>query len=40
MAGLPPLRPQRQRDIQNYNDRYEVQNCELVNPADLSTGAD
>ena len=24
-------------DISNYNDRYEVQNCELVNLADLST---
>src|SRR2546430_1424130 len=27
-------------DIVNYNDRYEVQNCELVNLADLDTGAD
>ncbi|MCD4739405.1 MAG: alpha amylase C-terminal domain-containing protein [Anaerolineae bacterium] len=26
-------------DIQNYNDRWEVQNCELVNLADLNTGA-
>lgn len=26
-------------DIQNYSDRYEVQNCELVNLADLDTGA-
>ncbi|SNT63926.1 alpha-amylase [Asanoa hainanensis] len=26
-------------DIQNYGDRYEVQNCELVNLADLDTGA-
>jgi alpha-amylase len=26
-------------DIQNYNDRYEVQNCELANLADLDTGA-
>jgi alpha-amylase len=26
-------------DIVNYNDRYEVQNCELVNLADLDTGA-
>lgn len=26
-------------DIQNYNDRYEVQNCELVNLADLDTGS-
>ena len=27
-------------DIVNYNDRYEVQNCELANLADLDTGAD
>ena len=27
-------------DIWNYNDRYEVQNCELVNLADLNSGAD
>jgi len=27
-------------DIVNYNDRYEVQNCELVNLADLDTGAE
>ncbi|MEV0715543.1 alpha-amylase family protein [Asanoa sp. NPDC050611] len=27
-------------DIRNYGDRYEVQNCELVNLADLNTGAD
>jgi len=27
-------------DIRNYNDRYEVQNCELVNLADLDTGAE
>lgn len=27
-------------DIQNYSDRWEVQNCELVNLADLDTGAD
>ncbi|GIF75931.1 alpha-amylase [Asanoa siamensis] len=26
-------------DIRNYGDRYEVQNCELVNLADLDTGA-
>ncbi|NJN18612.1 MAG: ATPase [Oscillochloris sp.] len=26
-------------DIQNYGDRYEVQNCELVNLADLNTGS-
>ncbi len=26
-------------DIVNYSDRYEVQNCELVNLADLNTGA-
>src|SRR5687767_1132188 len=26
-------------DIANYNDRYEVQNCELANLADLDTGA-
>ncbi len=26
-------------DIVNYNDRYEVQNCELANLADLDTGA-
>lgn len=26
-------------DIQNYGDRYEVQNCELVNLADLDTGS-
>ncbi|HXH78875.1 alpha-amylase family protein [Nocardioides sp.] len=26
-------------DIVNYGDRYEVQNCELVNLADLDTGA-
>ncbi|MDG4825371.1 alpha-amylase family protein [Asanoa sp. WMMD1127] len=26
-------------DIRNYNDRYEVQHCELVNLADLDTGA-
>ncbi|SCG44912.1 alpha-amylase [Micromonospora humi] len=27
-------------DIANYNDRYEVQNCELVNLADLKTESD
>lgn len=27
-------------DIVNYHDRYEVQNCELVNLADLKTGSD
>ena len=27
-------------DIVNYNDRYEVQNCELVDLADLATGSD
>jgi alpha-amylase len=27
-------------DIQNYNDRFEVQNCELVNLSDLNTGSD
>jgi alpha-amylase len=27
-------------DIANYNDRWEVQNCELVNLADLDTGSD
>lgn len=27
-------------DIVNYFDRYEVQNCELVNLADLNTGSD
>jgi alpha-amylase len=27
-------------DIVNYHDRYEVQNCELVNLADLDTGAE
>jgi alpha-amylase len=27
-------------DIVNYNDRYEVQNCELVDLADLDTGAE
>ncbi len=27
-------------DIVNYNDRYEVQNCELVNLSDLDTGSD
>jgi alpha-amylase len=27
-------------DIRNYGDRYEVQNCELVNLADLDTGAE
>ncbi|MEV1288008.1 alpha-amylase family protein [Micromonospora sp. NPDC049679] len=27
-------------DIANYGDRYEVQNCELVNLADLNTGSD
>ncbi len=27
-------------DIQNYGDRWEVQNCELVNLADLDTGAE
>ncbi|GII25417.1 alpha-amylase [Planosporangium mesophilum] len=27
-------------DIVNYNDRYEVQNCELANLADLATGSD
>ncbi len=27
-------------DIVNYNDRYEVQNCELANLADLNTGAE
>jgi alpha-amylase len=27
-------------DIVNYNDRYEVQNCELVNLADLDTGSE
>jgi alpha-amylase len=27
-------------DIRNYNDRYEVQNCELADLADLDTGAD
>lgn len=27
-------------DIWNYNDRYEVQNCELVNLADLKTESD
>ena len=27
-------------DIVNYNDRYEVQNCELVNLADLKTESD
>jgi alpha-amylase len=27
-------------DIVNYNDRYEVQNCELANLADLDTGSD
>lgn len=27
-------------DIANYGDRFEVQNCELVNLADLNTGAD
>ena len=27
-------------DIQNYNDRYEVQNCELDNLADLKTESD
>ncbi len=26
-------------DIQNYQDRWEVQNCELVNLADLDTGS-
>ncbi|MDJ0797844.1 MAG: alpha-amylase family protein [Calothrix sp. MO_167.B12] len=26
-------------DIQNWNDRYEVQNCELLNLSDLDTGA-
>ena len=26
-------------DIVNYNDRYEVQNCELANLADLDTGS-
>ncbi|WP_084430045.1 alpha-amylase [Kibdelosporangium aridum] len=26
-------------DIVNYNDRFEVQNCELVNLADLDTGS-
>ncbi|MDR7303808.1 alpha-amylase [Haloactinomyces albus] len=26
-------------DIENYQDRYEVQNCELVNLADLATGS-
>jgi alpha-amylase len=26
-------------DIVNYNDRYEVQNCELANLADLDTAA-
>ncbi len=26
-------------DIQNYGDRWEVQNCELLNVADLDTGA-
>ncbi len=26
-------------DIRNYSDRWEVQNCELVNLADLNTGA-
>jgi alpha-amylase len=26
-------------DIQNYGDRWEVQNCELVNLADLNTGS-
>ncbi len=25
-------------DIKNFNDRYEVQNCELLNLADLNTG--
>jgi alpha-amylase len=27
-------------DIQNYQDRFQVQNCELSNLADLNTGAD
>ncbi len=27
-------------DIVNYGDRYEVQNCELVDLADLATGSD
>ncbi|HSH02881.1 MAG TPA: carbohydrate-binding module family 20 domain-containing protein [Anaerolineae bacterium] len=27
-------------DIQNYGDRWEVQNCELVNLADLDTGSE
>ncbi len=27
-------------DISNYQDRWEVQNCELVNLADLNTGSD
>ena len=27
-------------DIANYNDRYEVQNCELVNLSDLKTESD
>jgi alpha-amylase len=27
-------------DIRNYGDRYEVQNCELDNLADLATGSD
>lgn len=27
-------------DIQNYNDRWEVQTCELVNLADLDTGSE
>jgi alpha-amylase len=27
-------------DIVNYNDRYEVQNCELVNLADLDSGSE
>ena len=43
--GLPPLRlPPLGRngndDIANYNDRYEVQNCELVNLSDLTTESD
>ena len=28
------------RDIQNYGDRWEVQNCQLVGLADLRTGSD
>src|SRR5690606_38025532 len=36
-AECHPCGRQREHNIVEYHDRYEVQNCELVNLADLAT---